>query len=313
MPAYEDHNLIYTFHFYDPFLFTGQGAYWDDPDRTNQRDVPYPYNADSMPDLLPEFYGTWIETAYNNYPNEGNDAWVQSRIDIAIQFMVERQVPIWCGEFGCLQFNCHQEDRIRWLTTVRTYFESHHISWAMWEYGDGFGIFEDPRELFEFDVNTPVIEALGLTVPAQSEYQYVPDTTGFVLYDDFLSQGIFHASWNTSGELNFCSEDDPIEGDFCVSWSGSDLYCMMGMRFSPWHDLTQLKAENYLLHLWARCSKNDAKFELRFLDTDTEDPDDHPWRMHYTLDNTKITWDGTWQQIQIPLIDFTEQGAWEDG
>ena len=53
--------------------------------------------------------------------------------------------------------------------------------------------------------------------------------------------------------------------------------------------------------------------ELRFLDTDTDDPNDHPWRMHYTLDNTKINWDGTWQQIQIPLSDFTEQGAYDDG
>lgn len=33
MPVYSDTNLIYTFHFYDPFMFTHQGASWTDPDR----------------------------------------------------------------------------------------------------------------------------------------------------------------------------------------------------------------------------------------------------------------------------------------
>lgn len=313
MSAYEDTNLIYTFHFYDPALFTGQGCYWDHPDRTNLRDIPYPYNADLMPDLLPEFNGTWVETVYNYYPHEGNDAWIQSRIDNAIQFMNERHVSVWCGEFGCYKPNCGQEDRARWLNTVRSYFESNHISWTMWEYGDGFGIFENSRELFEYDVNTPIIEALSLTVPPQSEYQFVPDTSGFVLYDDFLPQHIFHSSWYTGGDANFCSGDDPKEGEFCISWSESDKNSMLGLRFTPVHDLTQLRAENYMLRLWVRCSKSDAKFDFRFLDTNTDDPNDHPWRMYYTIDNTKINWDGTWQQIQIPLKYFTEQGAWEDG
>jgi len=31
MPVYADGNLIYTFHFYDPFLFTHQGASWTNP------------------------------------------------------------------------------------------------------------------------------------------------------------------------------------------------------------------------------------------------------------------------------------------
>ncbi|MBN1782034.1 T9SS type A sorting domain-containing protein, partial [bacterium] len=63
----------------------------------------------------------------------------------------------------------------------------------------------------------------------------------------------------------------------------------------------------------ARCSRSDAKFDLRFLDSDTDDPDDHPWRMAYTLSNTRINWDGTWQEIQVPLKFFKEQGAYDDG
>jgi acetate kinase len=31
LPVYTDSNLIYTFHFYDPFVFTHQGATWPSP------------------------------------------------------------------------------------------------------------------------------------------------------------------------------------------------------------------------------------------------------------------------------------------
>ena len=37
LPVYRDTNLIYTFHFYDPFMFTHQGADW-----TNPSMVPWP-------------------------------------------------------------------------------------------------------------------------------------------------------------------------------------------------------------------------------------------------------------------------------
>ncbi|MBN1996195.1 T9SS type A sorting domain-containing protein, partial [candidate division KSB1 bacterium] len=198
---------------------------------------------------------------------------------------------------------------------VRTYFESNHISWSMWEYQYGFGIFESDRELFESDVTTSVIEALGLTVPPQKEFIFAPDTSGFIIYDDFLAQRVVHSSWFSGGEydLNFLSRHNPVEGDYCISWTGADLYSFIGMYFPSLHDLTQLIQYGYMLNLWASCTTNNAKLNLRFIDTKTENPNDHPWTMCYILDNTKVNWDGTWQHVQIPLSAFTEQGAYDDG
>jgi hypothetical protein len=67
-----------------------------------------------------------------------------------------------------------------------------------------------------------------------------------------------------------------------------------------------------MLDLWVRCNNKNTKFDLRFLDTKNEDPDDHAWRMRSIVDNTMVNWDGTWQHIQIPLSNFTEHGAWEN-
>jgi len=304
MPDYNDSNLIYTFHFYDPYIFTYQS--------TNLAGVPYPYDAARMPDLPEELIGTWIEDFYIRYPDEGNDTWIQSQIDKAVQFRDDRQVPVWCGEFGVLIPNCDIEDRVRWLTVVRTCLENNNIAWTMWEYGGGMGIFENDREMFEYDVNIPIIEALGLTAPAQSEFQLVPDTAGLIIYDDYLPQRVFSSNWNPNDLVDYYSENSPKEGDYCISWSAADKYSSLGFRFSPIHDLTTLRINSYLLDLWMRSTHQNFKFDIRFVDTDTDDSSDHPWRMRFVIDNTVVEWDGTWQHIQVPLTDFTEQGAWDD-
>ncbi|MDH5398774.1 MAG: glycoside hydrolase family 5 protein, partial [Cyclobacteriaceae bacterium] len=71
MPVYDDDNLIYTFHFYDPFLFTHQGASWVNPSMVPLSGVPFPYSAGSMPALPVELKGSWIESSYNAYANTG--------------------------------------------------------------------------------------------------------------------------------------------------------------------------------------------------------------------------------------------------
>jgi endoglucanase len=305
MPDYNDSNLIYTFHFYDPFIFTTyQGA--------NLAGVPYPYNAARMPDLPEELKGTWLEDFYIRYPDEGNDTWIQSQIDEIVQFRDDRQVPVWCGEFGVMIPYCEIEDRVRWLTVVRTCLENNNIAWTMWEYGRGMGIFENDREMFEYDVNIPIIEALGLTPPAQSEFQLVPDTAGLIIYDDYLPQRVFRTNWYPNDLVDYYSENSPKEGDYCISWSAADKYSSLGFRFSPIHDLTTLRISSYLLDLWMRSTHQNFKFDIRFVDTDNDDPSDHPWRMRFVVDNSVVEWDGTWQHIQLPLTDFTEQGAWDD-
>jgi endoglucanase len=313
MPEFTDENLIYTFHFYEPHIFTHQGTTWNVPSLENLTGVPYPYDAASMPDLPLELAGTYIENEYNSYPGQANDTWVRSQIDIAVQFMNERSVPLWCGEFGTYMSDSQTVDRARWLETVRTYFEENGIAWALHEYSVDFGIFEPGSyQLFEYDVNIPFIEALGLSPPPQSEYQFLADSTGFTIYDDYIAQRIFNNNWLSAGNVDYYSQSNPAEGDFCISWQGSNLYDCLRFRFAPVHDLTLLEENDYSLDMWIRCNVEDLKFDIRFVDTDTDDPDDHPWRMCFIVDNTVVDWDGTWQHLQIPLTDFTEHGAWED-
>jgi endoglucanase len=71
MPVYPGGKLIYTFHFYDPFLFTHQGASWTSPSMEPVMDIPFPADSGEIPPVPPSLVGTWIGNSYNNYPIEG--------------------------------------------------------------------------------------------------------------------------------------------------------------------------------------------------------------------------------------------------
>jgi endoglucanase len=54
------------------------------------------------------------------------------------------------------------------------------------------------------------------------------------------------------------------------------------------------------------------KFDIRFMDTKTSDPLDHPWRMRTTISDATSGWDKRWHHLHIPLTRFTEHGSWDN-
>ncbi len=187
MPNYDDDNLIYTFHFYDPFIFTHQGASWTEPSMVSLENVPFPYIQSEMPPFPSDLVGTWIQSSFNNYINDGTVGKVRELLDIAANFKNQRGVPLFCGEFGVLMNNVDNNDRIFWYGIVRSYLESKGISWTTWDYHGAFGLFEEfGNDLFDHDLNIKLLESLGLNVPVQSELIINPDTTGFSIYSDYI-------------------------------------------------------------------------------------------------------------------------------
>jgi len=314
MPEYDDTNLIYTFHFYDPFLFTHQGASWTDPSMEPLGGVPFPYNSEEMPECPPELLGTWIEDLLNNYEIDGTVEHVNALIDIAVDFKNTRDVPLLCGEFGVHIPNSDNGDRVFWHEVVRNYLEENSIAWTIWGYEGGFGLFEKGSdEMFDYDLNVELLEALGFNIPPQEDYILKPDTTGFDMYLDYVCENFFGSSWHSEGILDFYSEENPYEGRHCIHWTGVEQYSNIGFDFSPIKDLTILVDSNYAFDFWVRGDNPDIKFDVRFIDTKTEDPDDHPWRIRYTINETIVPWDEEWHHVQIPLQEFTEHGSWDDG
>lgn len=117
LPA-DDHNLIVTFHFYEPFAFTHQGAEWV---------------TGSEP---------WLGTTW-----EGTDAeqrQILSRFDKAAAWATKHQRPLFLGEFGAYS-KADLASRVRWTDFVARSAEERSISWAYWEFGAGFGVYDRSR------------------------------------------------------------------------------------------------------------------------------------------------------------------------
>ncbi len=146
MELVKDTNLIYTFHFYDPFLFTHQGADWVG-DAAASTQLPYPYRKQAMPRMSEETRGTWgAAQKYVQYPHEAQyDALFES-LNTVVNWSEEHHVPVFCGEWGAYKQYAPVSDRCRYLADVYRMLEQLQIPNAMWEWNGGFSFFEGTPE-----------------------------------------------------------------------------------------------------------------------------------------------------------------------
>jgi endoglucanase len=311
LPVYDDNNLIYTFHFYDPFVLTHQGASWTTPSMTDLGGIPFPYEASAMPRFPTSLQGTWVQGAFNNYNNEGNANFIKQKIDIAVAFSQQRGVPVFCGEFGVYIPNSDNESRVNWYKVVVDYLNESGIAWTMWDYHGGFGVFEEGGEgLFDHNLNVPLLESLGLNVPPQTDYIISPDSSGFEFYTDYIGQGVQGSHSINNGSLEFYHSETKWEGEFSIYWAGSTQYESIGFNLVPNKDMSQL-VNAYDLLFYVK-GNEPTSFDLRFIDTKRTDIEDRPWRMNLRVNPNDLLWNGEWEEVRIPLSSFTEMGSWDE-
>jgi endoglucanase len=195
---------------------------------------------------------------------------------------------------------------------VRKYLEEKGISWTTWDYQGGFGLFKKgTNELFDYDLDTDLLTSLNFNIPVQEEYVLTPDNKPFDIYTDYIGSSIFESGNAGNGTIDYYSSDSQT-GKYSIYWTGSDQYAGPGFDFKPDKDLSKLVANNYELDFWIKGDSPNTKFEMRFIDSKTTVAGDHPWRISYTIDQTKVNWNGTWQHLKIPLKSFKETGAWDN-
>ncbi len=137
-----DENIIYTFHFYEPFFFTHQGAEWVD-NQTATTGVPFPYNAEKFPALNTKAKNTWGETNYYQYKLDGTAQAVFDKLTIVKKWGDKYNVPILCGEYGVYNKYADIDSRCRYIKVVRNTLKTLNIPGMLWDYNGTFSIFTD--------------------------------------------------------------------------------------------------------------------------------------------------------------------------
>lgn len=142
----DDNNIIYTFHFYEPFFFTHQGAEWVG-DQVATTGVPFPYNAGNFPKLNPKAKKTWGETNYYQYRTDGNEQSVRDKLQIVKNWGLKYNVPLLCGEYGVYNKYADLDSRCRYIKAVRQTLRALNIPGILWDYNSNFSLFDGKPSL----------------------------------------------------------------------------------------------------------------------------------------------------------------------
>ena len=125
----DDTDLIATFHYYDPFQFTHQGAEW-------------------VGGSDPWLGNTWTGLAVEKEA-------IERDFTRAANWSEKSGRPIYMGEFGAYS-KADIDSRAAWTSAVVEAAEKHGFSWGYWEFGAGFGAYDREEQAW----NEPLLDAL---------------------------------------------------------------------------------------------------------------------------------------------------------
>ena len=308
-----DNNIIYTFHFYEPFIFTHQGATWGDSGLAALSNIPFPYNKDKMPELPPEAKTASTRGQLANYPKTGNEPTLRKRLEQAAAFAEKAHAPVWCGEMGVHDVAVKNEDRNNWYKSVGKILNDLNMPFCVWGYDDSFGIFTPgSKKKYPYDLNPDVVGALGMNVPAAAGTT-PPENSDLpvVLYDDFYGKGVDVSSWSTQ-LLITNHKENPSEGSFCIMTGLMERYAGIAWDLTK-KNLSDVEGNqsNVYLCFDVKFTSDKQAFQIRFVDTDDGTTENIPWRLAYDVRASDLK-TNEWSKVEIPISKMNCWGAWSN-
>lgn len=160
-------NVLYTFHCYDPHIYTHQAAEWGWPIAARVKNIDWPLKpgvgeATAQKTAKPGDTDAFGHVKWLIDHGELTEKWLTDRIAGVAQWQRQNgNVAVYAGEFGVYQKSAPPESRLRWLKTTRTAFESHGWGWAMWDYAGGFSVVKEDTDKKRV-ADDEVLKSLGL-------------------------------------------------------------------------------------------------------------------------------------------------------
>ncbi len=162
---FADRNIVYSFHFYDPFTFTHQGATWSGRVPPLLKGVPYPSTPEAVADVVARTDDAEAKGWIRGY---GDERWnrekLKQRLARVLEWGKRHSVPLYCGEFGVYTPNTPPESRANWFRDFSSVLRESGVGFAAWGWDD---VFSFGRKLVDGRpvIDTVPIETLGLKAP----------------------------------------------------------------------------------------------------------------------------------------------------
>lgn len=143
MQPLQDHNIIYAVHYYEPLIFTHQGATW-----MNREYQTLHVSFGDPTAVLPEAADA-KESGWNDYNKQLFNQWKDSNrvlrdVRNLIQWSRMHHVPVYIEEFGSYRA-ADADQRARHMRYLRVAFEKYHIPYAWWEWDGNFSFYVDDK------------------------------------------------------------------------------------------------------------------------------------------------------------------------
>lgn len=127
-----DKKIVYTFHCYDPFIFTHQAAYWVDEMPKNFR-ISYPGDINEYRIKIKELKLDHIQDYLNVSANGFDVSYFEKHFLQAVKICEERGVALFCGEYGVINL-AQPESVLNWYKDINAAFRKLGIARCAWSY-----------------------------------------------------------------------------------------------------------------------------------------------------------------------------------
>lgn len=134
LPKPVDDNVVYTFHCYDPLVFTHQNAGWV-PKFPRGYSLKYRQPVSTIRSESERIFGDDFDDQFKSLNQDAtiNADFFKSLFKTALDVAEKYNVDLYCGEYGVID-DADRSDALEWYKDIHEVLEEHHIPRAAWSY-----------------------------------------------------------------------------------------------------------------------------------------------------------------------------------